>query len=656
VTEDVAKLEAKLDAMETVLREFRQKLDNLAGILGEWIVGRGQRFYIEPGMAGYNPTAPSEGIKLEIENLEKKLDQVLTRVSETVPTEGPPQLPPVQVTANSGNRFRNFLSLADGLLVRTAADVFAINPEDAYTQEILASYSEFVLAGREEVSQLITLSQSIPLETQAVLDSVVVDGAPELLDVLTSGASRTPKYQVQLHAGGNEVVSTVLEKAGMALSSVPILGGLFNAVLDDAAKLFKGNSELAELVSGMALAQLELELKLDAIVRGLFGVSLEDTADETALRERLRQVTLGDIPERFEGLRTEIDELRKKLDNLGWWLGKLTVGYAIGIEPGSTNIMPKTDLWTLLDALEAKLDKGEVKLDDLEQALDDLQQALDGLADWLDDQFSWLDQMFAWLEGEVANAVAGVLAAVNANGDAIAANGDAIAAVKAGVNANNAAIAANANAIANVQAGVNANNAAIAANANAIANVQVGVNGNGMSIAANANAIANVQVGVNANNAAIAANANAIAGVQAGVNASNAAIAANANAIAAMQAQVESNGAAIATLDIMVRNLLASNNRLEDRVNQFLGFPTAPDASKIALRGDALVGEAGAVGANALVTVYGPTGDQTSVTAGRDGSFSVAVPPSAASYGFAEVTQTDAQGHESARVLIYAAS
>lgn len=50
-------------------------------------------------------------------------------------------------------------------------------------------------------------------------------------------------------------------------------------------------------------------------------------------------------------------ELRKKLDNLGWWLGKLTVGYPIGIEPYSTNPMPETDLWRLLASLEAKLDR-----------------------------------------------------------------------------------------------------------------------------------------------------------------------------------------------------------------------------------------------------------------------------------------------------------
>jgi hypothetical protein len=344
---EIAKIARKLDTVGVTLAELRQKLDNLAGILGEWIVGRGQRFYIEPGTTAYNPAPPSEGIKPEIEDLQRKIDLLIAQLSEPGLSEKVSHLPPVEVTANSGDRFRDFLALADRLLVRTAQDVRAINPEDTYTQEILASFSEFVLAGRGEVSQLISLSQAIPLETQAQLDAVVIDGAPEILYEITSGNSKSPKFQVELDAGGNEVVSTVLEKAGMALSSVPILGGLFNAVLNDAAKLFEGNSELAELVSGMSLAQLELELKLDAIVRGLFGVSIDDTMDETTLRERLRQVTLGDIPTRLERLRDGVEnnsqkiddlagELRAKVDNLARELGLTLRGMGYQVEPGTT--------------------------------------------------------------------------------------------------------------------------------------------------------------------------------------------------------------------------------------------------------------------------------------------------------------------------------
>jgi len=52
-----------------------------------------------------------------------------------------------------------------------------------------------------------------------------------------------------------------------------------------------------------------------------------------------------------------LDELRQKLDNLGWWLGRLTVGWPIGIEPHSTNPIPETNIWELLAKIEAKLDR-----------------------------------------------------------------------------------------------------------------------------------------------------------------------------------------------------------------------------------------------------------------------------------------------------------
>lgn len=86
---------------------------------------------------------------------------------------------------------------------------------------------------------------------------------------------------------------------------------------------------------------------------------------------------------------TTLDELRQKLDNLGWWLGRLTVGYPIGIEPHSTNPMPGTDLWGLLASLEAKLDIlaqqiGETQIEEAEEPESDtgmsaLEEKLNGL-------------------------------------------------------------------------------------------------------------------------------------------------------------------------------------------------------------------------------------------------------------------------------------
>ena len=327
-SEDLTALKTQLDAVELMLNEACQKVDNLAGILGEWIVGRGTRFQVEPGTTSFNPLAPVDGIKPEIEGLERRMDEIISALDDT-----PPTLPPVDVTATSGERFRRFLQLADDLLVRTAQDVLAINPSDAYTNGILERFSDFSQAGRGEVAQLVELSRSIPLEVQAQLDAVVVDGAPELLYEITASPGKTPKLQVEMDGGGNEVVSTILSKAGSVLSGIPVVGSLLGVVLEDAAKLFEGNSELAQLMSGMALAELELELKLDAIVRGLFGVSIDEAMDETSLRDQLRRIAQGDIPQRFAELEEALDELREKLDNLAAGVGMTLRGDPYRIEP-----------------------------------------------------------------------------------------------------------------------------------------------------------------------------------------------------------------------------------------------------------------------------------------------------------------------------------
>jgi len=70
--------------------------------------------------------------------------------------------------------------------------------------------------------------------------------------------------------------------------------------------------------------------------------------------------TLGETAQletKLDALGVVLDEFRQELDNLGWWLGKLTVGWGIGIEPHSTNPMPETNTWEQLQMIEAKLDR-----------------------------------------------------------------------------------------------------------------------------------------------------------------------------------------------------------------------------------------------------------------------------------------------------------
>jgi hypothetical protein len=101
-------------------------------------------------------------------------------------------------------------------------------------------------------------------------------------------------------------------------------------------------------------------------------------------------------------------------------------------------------------------------------------------------------------------------------------------------------------------------------------------------------------------------------------------------------------------------------------LKQQQGYPAAPDASKITLAmgggplpGTSLeasvVGATGAVEPNAEVTIYWPIGlPPSTVTADAGGAFSLTIGTGSVIYYGVDVTQTDAQAQESARVNVLA--
>ncbi len=374
-TYDLAALRSQISTIVAEVNALEHKLDNLATLIGQWTAGN--PFYVKAGTLSHNPPPPTEAIAPTVKNIQKRLDTLIETLSAQSALQT--ELPSVTVTPDAGDRFRDFAILADKLLVSTAEDLRMINPEDDYTKRLLADYSKLVLAGRAELSQMIGLSKELPPQAQAYLDYVVVDGAPEVLYEITSGKSPSPKHRVQLDAGGNKVVSKIFGKAQELLGNVPLVGGLFQAVLSDAAKLFSNNAESMGLLSGMGLAQLELELKLDAIVRGLFGVDIDETMDESTLRDRLRRITLGDIPSRLTKLDDKVkensekidavaNELRAKLDNLARELGVTLRGLGYQVEPSAaapTYTGPNYNGSSLADRIELL----RVKLDNLARIL-----------------------------------------------------------------------------------------------------------------------------------------------------------------------------------------------------------------------------------------------------------------------------------------------
>jgi predicted transcriptional regulator len=346
ITADVTQLVIKLDSVGAVLDELRQKVDNLAGILGEWIVGRGERFYIEPGMSLYNPPAPDEGIRPEIEAVEEKLDSLLRQLGESA-LEGQP-LPAVEVTASSGDRFRDFLLLADQLITATQTDLKRLAPQDPYTVEIVDSFSNYLEGIRPEITELSSLSCTLPLEAQAWLDHVTVKGAPEIVYTHSHGSTDAPKFDLQQKAQGNETVQMVLEKAGEVVETLfPVVGKIFNLIAKDVAKLFNSNDAMINLLSGMSLAQLEIELKLEGLHRGLLGTQLDMSEGIKAEQEALEKIESYNLPQRIEELERKLEELgqtlKQKLDNLATGVGSTLRGEPYWIEPEQERISDTID-------------------------------------------------------------------------------------------------------------------------------------------------------------------------------------------------------------------------------------------------------------------------------------------------------------------------
>ena len=239
-----------------------------------------------------------------------------------------------------GERFVEFLRLSDALLAQTARDALAIQPEDSHARDVLAAYAAFLEAPRSEIRQLITAFEALPPEMRSQVDRHVVAGAPEILRTATAGSARAPKLQLQLDGEGNETAATILDKVGDVAGSFGPVGALFNALLDDVAKLFDGASEMAVMLSGMAMAEHELELKLDTLIDGIFGVSIDESSNETELRQRLREVPKGELVGRLEELERRLEEVDRrqsmthhKVDELAREAGTTLRGVPYEVEP-----------------------------------------------------------------------------------------------------------------------------------------------------------------------------------------------------------------------------------------------------------------------------------------------------------------------------------
>jgi len=331
-----------------------------------------------------------------------------------------------------------------------------------------------------------------------------------------------------------------------------------------------------------------------------------------------------------------LDELRQKLDNLGWWLGKLTAGFPLGIEPHSTNPIPETNIWELLAKLEAKLDRmaqqpSEVTAPDINITIIEIYNIIveinqfitniGGNVDKLEAKLDHLLNEIGFLLGEIAR-LAGTLQ--NISNDLVQIKGD-VTKIKGDVTKIKGDITTIKGDITTIKGDITTINTNIRT-----INTNIGtINTNIGTINTN---IGQIQTVVNQN-----------------------------------QDAIDVNRVKLNQLTDLVQSLQNSIDRIEDRLNQQAGYPPAPDASKITFTmggGPApqkpyiasVLGQAGAVEGSAVVTIYWPVGaPPTTLVADANGAFLLPDTPTGISYTAIKVTQT-VNGKESARVRISASS
>lgn len=338
---------------------------------------------------------------------------------------------------------------------------------------------------------------------------------------------------------------------------------------------------------------------------GVTGFSLSDLLGPFTEVDPTPEATELELMEvKLDEAEVALADLRQRLDNLGWWLGRLTNGAPLRLGPYDTNPMPQTDTWTQLQLLEAKLDSlleqpaditlveiyniivqinilmveinqwvinlgGDVSL--LEAKIDTLlaqpseitivevydivvqinilivqiNQWIIEIGSDVSGLETKLDQLQVDIDA-ITESIADLQGSLDAILAEIRANGDATARLEAKIDAGERAVAALEVKADAAAAALAANGAAIAANGAAIGANAAGIAANGAAIGANAGAIAANGAAIGANAAGIAANGVAIGANGAAVAANGAAIAGNAAAIAANAAAIAGNAGAIA--------------------------------------------------------------------------------------------------------------
>jgi len=243
--------------------------------------------------------------------------------SEANQLDGPVPLGPF--ASEGGARFDRFLSSYRRLTLQSAGNFPLIDPEEEVLQRTLEQGSEILYELVDELDAIATIVGGLSQDERASLDTYIPPASVEFLDVLYDvGAdpSMHPKLQGLLGSTGQSTGETILNKIEIWVDQIPVVGGILSGLIKDAREL-ADNAENTLAIAGL-LFQYEIELKLDAMIRGLFGIDIPPNATESQLRELLRRISGEPLTERLDRLANgqaqmagNLDQLDRDLESIG---------------------------------------------------------------------------------------------------------------------------------------------------------------------------------------------------------------------------------------------------------------------------------------------------------------------------------------------------
>ena len=249
----------------------------------------------------------------------------LSEIDETLSRMCPPSVEnycPGPFPGRGGEKFLQFVSLTQRLISLAAQDLPAIQEDDPQLQGLLEAAGATLYAVLPEMDQLRSITDRLGVSYRNCLDTYVPDQTIVYLEAtvtLAEDQKIPPKLKVLLESKGLDVARNIFDKVKIWVDLIPVVGKIFVKFIDDIQHLI--DSAVDALTLAGLLLQNELEKKLDAIVKGLFGVNIPHNATEKELQELLGRIPSTSVPEQLAGLKEatrrmeeeELPRLEKKI-------------------------------------------------------------------------------------------------------------------------------------------------------------------------------------------------------------------------------------------------------------------------------------------------------------------------------------------------------